>query len=97
MTVRSGPVRIQVCKEVEGDKILYGARWTEAGVRKRFRKKSLVEAKTEARRIAKRLAGNLPDVEDVTDDDMAILREIRRRGITMADLSTIRTTEPPFA
>ena len=96
MTVRSGPVRIQVCKEVEGDKILYGARWTEAGVRKRFRKKSLVEAKTEARRIAKRLAGNLPDVEDVTDDDMAILREIRRRGITMADLSTIRTTEPVF-
>ena len=93
VTVRSGPVRIRVCKEIAGDKVLYGARWTEAGVRKRFRKKSLAEAKTEARRVADRLAGGVPDLNDLTDDDIAVLQEIRRKGVTLADLEALQTVE----
>ena len=89
--VKSGQVTIPIYWEEAGE--LYGARWTEDGRQRRRRGKDLGKLKVEARKVAKRLAGNVPDVEDITDDDMAILREIRRRGITMADLSTVHTAE----
>ena len=89
--VKSGQVTIPIYWEETGE--LYGARWTEGGRHRRRRGKDLGKLKVEVRKIAQRLAGNIPAIESLSDDDLAILREIRRKGVTLADLETLQTVE----
>ena len=89
--VKSGQVTIPIYWEDTGE--LYGARWTEGGRQRRRRGKDLGKLKTEVRKIAKRLAGGVPDLDEITDDDIAVLQEIRRKGVTLADLEALQTVE----
>lgn len=90
--VKSGPISIAIYHLASKD--TYEAKWKEDGRERRLKNKDLDELKRRLRKQAKRLAGNSPAVETLTDDEKAILQEIRRRGITQADLATIHTAEP---
>jgi len=72
----------------------YEAKWEEDGRERRIRNKDVDELKKRLRKVAKRLAGNSPAIECLTDDELAILHEVRRKGITLVDLATIHTAEP---
>ena len=71
----------------------YEAKWEEDGRERRIRNKDVDELKKRLRKVAKRLAGNSPAIESLTDDELAILQEIRRKGVTLADLETLQTVE----
>jgi integrase len=90
-TVKSGPVTIGIYKEVEPGKVLYAARWTEGGIRRRFRRKDLKTAKEDARKTARRLASGAPtlELEKLTPAQVALCAEVIRRGITMTDLDRV--------
>jgi len=90
--VKSGPISIAIYHLASKD--TYEAKWKEDGRERRLKNKDLDELKRRLRKQARRLAGNSPAVETLTDDEKAILQEIRRRRITLADLATIHTAEP---
>jgi len=91
-TAKSGPVVIPIYYLPSRE--TFTAKWKEGGRERLLRNKDLDQLRKEARKVAKRLAGNSPAIESLSDDELSILHEIRRKGITLADLATIHTAEP---
>ena len=93
--VKSGPVVIPIYKDVEkcrGDRVFYMARWTDSeGKRHKLRNKDLEALKKKTRKVAQTISRNSPtlELENLTDDQIAVCAEVIRRGLTMTDLDRV--------
>jgi len=88
--IKYGMVNIPIYRESDRD--TYCARWTHEGVRKRLRNKNLSELKANVRKTARRLETGSPDLDNITEEQANLFREVLRRGITIGDLDKIQKT-----
>ena len=76
----------------EADRGTFCARWMQDGARKRLRNKDLRLLKENVRKTARRLESGSPDLDNLTEEQSILVREVLRRGVTLGDLDKIQQT-----
>jgi integrase len=87
-TVRVGAVRIKIYDS----KALgcYLAKWTHAGKQRRMKGVDLDKLKRKVKAKAKEIDKGMPDLDALDDEQLAVIREVLRRGIRIEDLGKLQ-------
>ena len=92
--VKSGAVKIPI--HYIPSKNCYRAWWLENGKRPEMQSANLDKLKAKVRKVAQRLSKAVEEIDTLSEEESAILAEIRRRGITLSDLDRIKGLPDPI-
>ena len=73
----------------------YRARWVESGKRQAAQGANLDKLKAKVRKVAQRLSKTGKEIDSLSEEESAILAEIRRRGISLGDLDRLTNLPSP--
>ena len=73
----------------------YRARWVESGKRQAAQGANLDKLKAKVRKVAQRLSKTGKEIDSLSEEESAILAEIRRRGISLGDLDRLKGLPNP--
>jgi len=91
--IKSGQVLINIYHLKERG--AYLAKWQESGRHRRAQATDLNKLKAKVRKVAQRLSKAVEEIDTLSEEESAILAEIRRRGITLSDLDRIKGLPNP--
>jgi len=92
--IKSGAVVIPIYHYLSAN--TYRARWVESGKRQAAESANLDKLKAKVRKVAQRLSKAVEEIDTLSEEESAILAEIRRRGITLGDLERIKGLPDPI-
>lgn len=93
-TIKSGAIKIPI--HYIPSKNCYRAWWLENGKRPEVQSANLDKLKAKVRKVAQRLSKAVEEINTLSEEESAILAEIRRRGISLGDLDRLKGLPDPI-
>ena len=96
-TVRRGAARVPIYKiNVKGRGEYFLAKWTRRGKMVRILRKDLDALRAIVRKRLTADDAEVPDLDTLDDSQLAVIREVIRRGVTLSDLERLATAPAPI-